>query len=76
MVSVKDRLPNMGERVLFLDNGYKGTYMAEYLPHEKIELKKGKFIEMMNCKTATDFLLGNYTHWLEKTVSNPFSREL
>ena len=65
-ISIRDRLPNFGERVLFLDEGYKGTFMAEYDPHETIPLKKGKFIEMKDCKIAQDFLLSNFTHWLER----------
>lgn len=66
IVRIKDRLPNFGERILFLDEGYKGKFMSEYIPGEKIEIKKGKFIEIKDCKTATDFLLGNFTHWLER----------
>ena len=76
MVSIKDRKPNLGQRILFIDNGYKDTFMTEYLPHEKIEIKKGKFIEIQDCKTATDFILGNFTHWLEPIKNDPYSREL
>lgn len=65
MVNIKERLPNLNDRILFIDNGYKGKFMSEYLPHELIEIKKGKFIEMRNCKIATDFLFSNFTHWLE-----------
>jgi len=65
-VKVKDRLPDLGKRVLFLDENYKGEFMAEYLPDEKIEIKKGKFIEIKDCKTATDFLINNFTCWLEE----------
>ena len=68
-VAIKDRLPNFGERILFLDEGYKGKFMSEYIPNEKIEIKKGKFIEIKDCKTATDFLLGNFTHWLEEVTA-------
>jgi hypothetical protein len=66
MVNIKDRLPNFGERILFLDEGYKGKFMSEYVPNEEIEIKKGKFIEIKDCKIATDFILGNFTHWLER----------
>jgi len=66
IVSIKDRLPDFGDRVLFLDEGYKGTFMAEYLPDETVPLKKGKFIEMRDCKIAQDFLTSNFTHWLER----------
>jgi len=65
-VKIKDRLPDLGKKVLFLDENYKGEFMAEYLPDEKIEIKKGKFIEIKDCKTATDFLINNFTSWLEE----------
>ncbi len=65
-VKIKDRLPDFGERVLFLDEGYKGTFMAEYDPDETIPLKKGKFIEMKDCDIAQAFLKSNFTHWLER----------
>lgn len=70
LVSIKDRLPNLGKRVLFLDENYKGTFMSEYLPDEKIPLKKGKFIEIKDCKIAQDYLLSNFTHWLERVEIN------
>ncbi len=66
LVNIKERLPNLNERILFLDEGYKGKFMAEYLPDEKIEIKKGKFIEIKDCKIATDYLLNNFTHFLER----------
>lgn len=68
-VKISDRLPDLNQRVLFLDEGYKGKFMAEYLPSEKIEIKKGKFIEMKDSKIATDFLINNFTHWLEEVIN-------
>lgn len=66
LVKIKNRLPNFGERILFLDENYKDKFMAECLPNETIPLKKGKFIEMKDCKTAQEYLLNNFTHWLER----------
>jgi hypothetical protein len=33
---------------------------------EEIEIKKGKFIQIKDCKIATNYLLNNFTHWLER----------
>ncbi len=65
-VRIKDRLPDLGQRILFLNDKYTGEFMSEYAPDEEIEIKKGKFIEIQHCKTATDYLLNNFTHWLEE----------
>jgi hypothetical protein len=67
-VKISDRLPDFGKRVIFLDQRYKGEYMLEYDPHEKIEIKKGKFIEMMECHFVTDYLKNNFTCWLEEVL--------
>lgn len=67
LVNIKDRLPDFGERILFLDENYKGKFMSEYIPNEQIEIKKGKFICIKDSKIATDFISGNFTHWLEPT---------
>lgn len=75
-INIKERLPNLGKRILFLDEGYKGKFMAEYTPNEPIEIKKGKFIEIKDCHLVTNYLLNNYTHWLEEIIFDPFSREL
>jgi len=65
-IRVSDRLPDLGKRILFLNQNYTGEFMTEYVPEEKIEIKKGKFIEIKDCKIATDYLLKNFTHWLEE----------
>lgn len=65
-VKIKDRLPDMGQRVMFLDEGYKDEIMHDYHPHEQIEIKKNKFIELQACHFVTDYLKNNYTHWLEE----------
>jgi hypothetical protein len=65
-VKISDRLPNMGKRVMFLDENYQGEFMQDYHPNEKVEIKKNKFIEMMECHFVTDYLKNNYTHWLEE----------
>ncbi len=65
-VKIKDRLPNMGQRVVFLNENYENQFMHVYEPKEKIEIKKGKFIEMMECHFVTDYLKNNFTHWLEE----------
>ena len=46
-VKISDRLPNMGKRVMFLDENYQGEFMQDYHPNEKVEIKKNKFIQMM-----------------------------
>lgn len=65
-VKISERLPNMGKRVMFLDEGYKDEIMHDYHPQEKIEIKKNKFIEIQECHFVTDYLKNNYTHWLEQ----------
>lgn len=65
-VKISDRLPDLGKRVMFLDENYKGEMMHEYNPKEKVEIKKNKFIEIKDCHFATDYLKNNYTHWLEE----------
>lgn len=65
-VKISDRLPDMGKRVMFIDENYKGEMMHEYNPKEKVEIKKNKFIEIKDCHFATDYLKNNYTHWLEE----------
>ena len=65
-VKIKDRLPNFGARILFLNENYQGEMMSEYDPHEQIPLKKGKFIEVMDSPEAIKFITGNFTHWLEE----------
>jgi hypothetical protein len=67
-IRLSDRLPDMGKRVMFLDDNYEGKFMQDYHPNEKIEVKKNKFIEMKECHFATDYLKNNYTHWLEEIV--------
>lgn len=71
LVDIKQRKPNMGERVLFLDEKYKGGYMKEYLPNEEIEIKRGIFVEIGTVKQITDYLQNNYTHWLEEVNYPP-----
>jgi len=56
----------MGKRVMFLNENYQGEFMIEYHAKETIEIKKNKFIQMMDCHFVTDFLQKNYTHWLEE----------
>ncbi len=65
-VKISERLPDFGKRVIFIDENYQGEMMLEYDPHEKIEVKKGKFIQMMECHFVTDYLKNNYTSWLEE----------
>lgn len=65
-VKIKDRLPDMRQRVMFLDENYKDEYMLQYNPKEKIEIKKDKFIEIQECHFVTDYLTNNFTHWLEE----------
>lgn len=65
-VPIKERLPNLGQRVMFLDTLYERGFMVDYNPTEKIEIKKGKYIEMMECHFVTDYLIKNYSHWLEE----------
>jgi hypothetical protein len=65
-VKIKDRLPDMGKRVMFLNENYQREFMVDYHPNEKIEIKKNKFIEIMDCHFVTDYLKNNYTHWLEE----------
>lgn len=65
-VKISERLPDMGKRVMFLNENYKNDFMHDYNPKEKIEIKKNKFIEIMECHFVTNFLQNNYTHWLEE----------
>jgi hypothetical protein len=65
-VKISDRLPNLGKRVMFLDENYQDEFMQDYHPNEKLEIKKNKFIEMMECHFVTDYLKNKYTHWLEE----------
>lgn len=59
----KDSLPDFGRRVFFLDSQYKGGMVKEYLPEERIELKKGKFIEMKDCEFVKKYLIENFDYW-------------
>jgi hypothetical protein len=45
-VKISDRLPNMGQRVMFLDVNYDGEIMHNYNPSERVEIKKDKFIQL------------------------------
>ncbi len=65
-VKVKDRLPDFGKRILFLDENYDKEFMSEYLPNQEIEIKKGSFIEIKDCPEALSFIKNNFTHWLEE----------
>ena len=65
-IKIKDRLPDMGKRVMFLNENYQGEFMQDYHPNEKIEIKKNKWIEMQECHFVTDYLQNNFTHWLEE----------
>ena len=65
-IKISERLPDMGKRVMFLNENYQGEFMIEYHAKETIEIKKNKFIQMMDCHFVTDFLQKNYTHWLEE----------
>lgn len=65
-VKIKDRLPDFGKRILFLNENYHKEFMSEYLPNQEIEIKKGKFIEIKDCPEALAFIKGNFTHWLEE----------
>jgi hypothetical protein len=67
-VKISDRLPNMGQRVMFLDVNYDGEIMHNYNPSERVEIKKDKFIQLMECHYITDYLKKNYTHWLEEIL--------
>lgn len=65
-VKIKDRLPDFGQRILFLDENYKGEYMSEYDPTQRIPIKKGTFIELQNYPKAIEIVKGQFTHWLEE----------
>jgi hypothetical protein len=65
-VKISDRLPDMTKRVMFIDENYKDGMMHDYNPKEIVEIKKGKFIEIMHCHFVTDYLKNNFTHWLEE----------
>lgn len=39
-VKIKDRLPDFGKRILFLNENYHKEFMSEYLPNQEIEIKK------------------------------------
>ena len=65
-VKIKDRLPDFGQRILFLDENYDKEFMSEYLPNQEIEIKKGSFIEIKDCPEAIAFIKGNFTHWFEE----------
>ena len=67
-VRIKDRLPDMGKRVMFLNENYQGEFMHDYNPKEKIEIKRNKFIEIQECHFITDYLKNNYTHWLQEVI--------
>lgn len=69
-VKISDRLPDMKQRVMFIEENYQGEMMHDYHPNEKIEIKKGKFIEIMNCHFVTNYLQNNFTHWLEEIQIN------
>lgn len=67
-IKTKERLPNFEERVFFYNesyNNYKG-FIKEYNPTEKIEVKKGVFIEIKDCEIAKQYLINNFEFWLEK----------
>jgi len=68
MVSMKDRMPNFKDRVLFTNEKYDGGFKSEYLPDQKIETKKGKFIEIKDCPRALEIIKNSFTHWLEETT--------
>lgn len=40
--------------------------MKEYDPSEKLEIKRGIFVEMKDYKVVVDYILSNFTHWLEE----------
>lgn len=65
-VSIKDRLPDFGQRILFLNENYLGEYMFEYDPTGRITIKKGTFIEMQNSPRAIEIIKSEYTHWLQE----------
>lgn len=65
-VSMASRKPNMSQRVLLLNENYEGKFMKEYDPKELVEVKRGVFVEIQDCHIAKNYLLGSYTHWLER----------
>ncbi len=65
-VKIKDRLPDFGKRILFLNENYDKEFMSEYLPSQEIEIKKGSFIQIKDCPEALSFIKNNFTHWLEE----------
>ena len=67
-VKIKDRLPDFGKRILFLNENYKGEYMFEYDPTGRIPMKKGTFIEMQNSPRCIEIIKGEYTDWLEEVT--------
>lgn len=67
-VKIKDRLPDFGKRILFLNENYKGEFMSEYLLDQEIEIKKGKFIQIKDCPIALQFIKDGFTDWLEETT--------
>ena len=69
-VSVKERMPDFRERILFTKENYEGGFMSEYQPNQEIEIKKGKFILMKDCPRAIELLKHSFSHWLEEIESN------
>tara|TARA_R110002012_G_scaffold26357_1_gene85764 strand:+ start:62 stop:286 length:225 start_codon:yes stop_codon:yes gene_type:complete len=66
MVSIKDRMPDFKKRILFTDESYESGFKSEYIPSQKIEKKKGKFIELKDCPEAIAIIKNSFTHWLEE----------
>ena len=69
-VSVKDRMPDFRERILFTKENYEGGFVSEYQPMQEIEIKKGKFILMKDFPGAIDLLRHSFSYWLEEIESN------
>jgi len=69
-VSIKERLPDFGKRILFLNENYVGEFMFEYDPTGRIPMKKGTFMEMQNSPKMIEIITGEYTHWRQEIIKN------